>query len=246
MDANSLFNAVMGKAGYGIDQAVQTAKSAGSGGIPGGVVGGVAAGGLAALLLTNKKSRKMGKTALKYGGAAALGGLAYKAWNDYKSGQEAAQNTAQSTSQHTQPATPTPTAVPAPPSGSIFGLAKGPESAMGEDMRLSMIRAMISAAKADGHIDGEEQARIEERIAALNLGAAEKDFLVKQLHAESDPIEIARLANCDEQAAELYLASTLAIDVDTPQESQYLQRLGDALRLPIALRQRLDAEASAL
>lgn len=241
MDANSLFNTIMGKAGYGIDQAVQTAKS---GSMPGGAMGGVAVGGLAALLLTNKKSRKIGKKALKYGGAAALGGLAYKAWNDYKTTQTSAPTAAAATTPATAPAAPMPTGpMPDPPSGSIFDLAKGPQTPAGEDIRLSLIQAMISAAKADGHIDAQEQIRIEEKITVLDIGDDEKSFLVQQLHADSDPIEIARLSGSDEHAAELYLASALAIDLDTPEEARYLDRLSDALRLPSGLRAQLDAQA---
>jgi uncharacterized membrane protein YebE (DUF533 family) len=232
MDVNSLFNTLMGQTGAGIDRAVETAKTSS---ISPGLVGGVAAGGLAALLLTSKKSRKIGKKAIKYGGAAALGGLAYKAWSDYKGGRSG------------QSVAPADTrAVPQPPRGSIFDLGAGPKSSFGEDMRLSLIRAMISAAKADGHIDGAEQARIEAHIDTLQLDADERQFLVEQLRADSDPIAIARLSNTDEQAAELYLASALAVDPDTAEEKRYLDRLSDALRLPGELRARLDAEAAAI
>lgn len=228
MDVNALFNTVMGATGSGIDRTVNAAKSSG---ISSGLVGGVAAGGLAALLLSNKKSRKIGKKALKYGGAAAIGGLAYKAWHDYKS---AAQTGAV--------ATPSGNAG-AVPKGSIFDLADGPNSSIGEDMRLSILRAMISAAKSDGHIDAEEQTRIEQKIEISGLGPEEQSFLVTQLRAESDPIAIARLSDNEEQAAELYLASALAIDINTPEERRYLERLSDALRLPSELRARLDQEA---
>lgn len=234
MDVNNLFNTVMGQTGAGISQVVDKAKNTN---VSPGLVGGVAAGGLAALLLTSKKSRKMGKQALKYGGAAALGGLAYKAWNDYNSARQAAP---------AAPAQPADNPVAQPPSGSIFDLVEGPPSAEGEDMRLSLIRAMISAAKADGHIDADERTRIEEKIAALRIGREEQSFLLEQLRADSDPIEIARLSGSDEQAAELYLASALAVDIDTPEERRYLDRLADALRLPSGLRAHLDRQAENL
>ncbi|MEM9657443.1 MAG: DUF533 domain-containing protein, partial [Planctomycetota bacterium] len=83
---------------------------------------------------------------------------------------------------------------------------------------LVLVRAMISAAKADGHIDASEQARIEQQIDSLNIGAEEQQFLVEQLRASSDPVAIARLSNGEEQAAEIYLASLLALDLDTPEE----------------------------
>ena len=232
MDVNALLNSVMGGAGAGIDKAVNTAKS---GSMPGGVLGGVAAGGLAALLLTNKKARKMGGKALKYGGMAAVGGLAYKAWRDQKENQSAAPAPQASSS--------TP-ALPTAPSGSIFDLAEAQPANTGEDMRLVLIRAMISAAKSDGHIDASERARIEQHIQTLGIGTEEQQFLIEQLRADSDPIAIARLSSGEEQAAEIYLVSLMAIDLDTNEERRYLDRLGDALLLPDSLRHNLEQEVA--
>lgn len=226
MNIEALLNNILGEAGSGIDKAVNTAKS---GNMPGGTMGGVAAGGLAALLLSNKKARKMGGKALKYGGMAAIGGLAYKAWQDHKENQPIASTGANDS-------TPALEA----PKGSIFDLAAAQQTTAGEDMRLVLIRAMISAAKADGHIDADEQSRIEQQIAAQNIGAEEQQFLVEQLNAPSDPIAIARLSEGEEQAAEIYLVSCLAVDTDTPEERRYLDRLSDALLLPDELKQRLE------
>lgn len=264
MDVNSILNSVMGTAGAGIDKAVQTARS---GSMPGGLVGGVAAGGLAALLLSNKKARKMGGKALAYGGMAAVGGLAYKAWRDHKDAQSNSPPPSADARMDAEPPAPRPAQsqaapqrpvqaydaqgrstaaqIPPPPTGSIFDLANQQATDPVEDIRLVLIRAMISAAKADGHIDGEERARIEDQIQALEIGQAEQRFLIDQLNAPSDPIAIARLSKGPEQAAEIYVASSLAVDVDTPEEHRYLERLADALHLPDDLRQRIDAETAA-
>ncbi|MEM6988694.1 MAG: tellurite resistance TerB family protein [Pseudomonadota bacterium] len=235
MDVNAILNSVMGSAGAGIDKAVNTAQNSN---VPSGLLGGVAAGGLTALVLSNKKARKMGATALKYGGMAAIGGMAYKAWSDHKANQAAPQSS---------PANATPSQPPAleAPSGSIFDLAAAQQNQAGDDMRLVLIRAMISAAKADGHIDATEQARIEKQISDQGIGAEEQQFLVEQLNAPSDPIAIARLSEGDEQAAEIYLVSLLALDLDTPEERRYLDRLGDALLLPEDLKQHLEQQAQA-
>lgn len=232
MDVNALLNSVLGNTGAGIDRTLSAAKNSG---LSSGLVGGAAAGGLAALLLSNKKARKFGTKALQYGGMAAIGGLAYKAWRDYKAGQAAPGTQSQSQ--------PRASASPQPPSGSIFDLARQQSAPATEDIRLSLIQAMISAAKADGHIDAEERTRIEERISQLEIGQEEQMFLVDALNAPSDPIAIARLSTCEEHAAELYVASALALDIDTPDETRYLQRLADALRLPEELRTRLEAES---
>lgn len=240
MDVNAILKNVMGSAGAGIDKAVQGARS---GGMPSGLVGGAAAGGLAALLLSNKKARKMGGKALTYGGMAAIGGLAYKAWRDHKEDQlrtQPAQREPVPAAIYQQ----SPATIPTPPAGSIFDLANKQTEPVAEDIRIVLVRAMISAAKSDGHIDATEQTRIEEQIKALQIGTAEQQFLIDQLNAPSDPIAIARLSTGLEQATEIYAASALAVDIDTPEERRYLERLADALHLPEDLRQRLDTETA--
>ena len=197
---------------------------------PGGLAGGAAAGGLVALMLGSKKARKVGGTVLTYGGMAVVGGLAFKAWQNYKANQS------------NRPADMHD--IPAPPSDSGFDPANS-RDAQGNDMRLALIQAMISAAKADQHIDAVENSRIREQIDAAALGTDEKSFLFDQLGQDSDPIAIARLAQDEPQAAELYLASASAIDIDTPEESRYMERLGDALRLPGPLIKQLQDHAVA-
>ncbi|NLQ18413.1 tellurite resistance TerB family protein [Marinomonas sp. M1K-6] len=239
MNINSLLGSIMGSAGSGIDKAVTKAKS---GSMPGGLMGGAAAGGLAAMLLTNKKARKMGGQAIKYGGMAAIGGMAYKAWRDHKESQNAptSQTTNSAPNQSFQSAPSN--ALPTVPAGSIFDLAEEQPSKQAKNIHLILIRAMISAAKADGHIDTSERARIEQQISDLGISAEEQQFLIEQLRATSDPITIARLSESEEQATEIYLVSMLAIDIDTEEERRYLDRLGDALHLPTDLRQNIEHE----
>jgi uncharacterized membrane protein YebE (DUF533 family) len=55
--------------------------------LAGGFAGGLA-GGLASNVLTSKSGRKMGKNALKMGGVAAVGALAYAAYQRYAAGNE--------------------------------------------------------------------------------------------------------------------------------------------------------------
>lgn len=235
MDINRLIGSVVGHASNGVSQAAGAVQKSG---MPTGLVGGAAAGGLVALLMSNKKARKMGGKALKYGGLAAVGGLAYKAWSDHKASQQGVPTPAP------QPATQDAGFdVPPPPSNSAFDVSNQRDR-VGDDLRLTLIRAMISSAKSDGHIDAQENAVIQQQIQSMDLAADEKAFLFDQLSAPSDPIAIARLSGSDEQAAEIYIASALAVDPDTPEEKRYLDRLSDALLLPAELRQQLDMQAS--
>lgn len=238
MDINRLIGSIAGQASSGVSQAANTVKS---GGMPTGLVGGAAAGGLVALLMSNKKARKMGGKALKYGGLAAVGGLAYKAWSDHKAAQQSGAPAPQPQSQ--PPIQDAAYDVPPPPTGSAFDISRQRDRS-GDDLRLTLIRAMISSAKSDGHIDAQENAIIQQQIQSMDLASDEKAFLFDQLSAPSDPIAIARLSASDEQAAEIYVASALAVDPDTADEKRYLDRLADALLLPADLRAQLDAQAS--
>ena len=60
-------------------------------GAAGGFAGGLA-GGLASSLLTSKSGRKLGKQTLKMGGIAAVGALAYAAYQRYSTGKDTASN----------------------------------------------------------------------------------------------------------------------------------------------------------
>lgn len=181
------------------------------------------------LLLGNRKARKVAGKAVTYGGLAAVAALAYRAWQNSR-GEAPVANP------HTPPALP--------PADSGFDPATLRDGE-GSDFRLTLLKAMIAAANADGHIDAAERAMLQQQIEASALAADEKAFLFDQMTRPSDPVAVARLATDDKQAAEIYLGSSLAIDPDTPEEQRYLERLGDALRLDTPLRTELDRQAAA-
>ena len=92
-----------------------------------------------------------------------------------------------------------------------------------------MLRAMIQAAKADGHIDQDEKAAI---LEVVGEDATEEDinFLKAELSAPLDPEGLAA-DTPDGQKLALYSASLMAIRVDCDEEAQYLDRLARALGL---------------
>ncbi len=230
MDVTKLIEGFLGSQGLG--QTGQRTTSSGQSGLPSGLVGGAAAGGLIALLAGNKKARKLGGKAIKYGGMAAVAGLAYKAYSDWQN-------------QKTSGTEPSPMALPKPAAGSGFEI-ENDQDAAGQDLRLGILRAMISAANCDNHIDADEHKRIRAQVDALGLGADEKGMLYDYFSQPSDPAAIAALARTSEQKAEIYMASALSIDPDTPEEQNYLKMLADYMALPAGLRGHLDAEAAAV
>jgi uncharacterized membrane protein YebE (DUF533 family) len=195
----------------------------------GGLASGALAGGLAGYLLGGKKKKKLAKTALTYGGLAVIGGLAYKAWRQHQAGQPA-----QATAQQAE--------LPAPPSDTPFT----PDDP-GDEERLArgLLRAMIAAAKADGHIDTDEQKRIFAQVGALDLDNDDKAFVFEELSKPLDIDAVAQEASTPERAAELYAASLLAIEADGPAERGYLSMLAARLGLSDELVAHLHASVDA-
>lgn len=223
--------------GQRVGGAVQSGKDKLAGSGLAGVAGGVAAGGLLGLLLGSKKARKsVGKVAggvVGYGGAAVLGALAYRAYQNWQSGQNAPQNAA--------PAAPPTESLPAE---SKFLPAAAP-AGNGRPFELAMVMAMIAAANADGHIGPDEQKLIFERVGELPLDAEDKAFVFDALAKPPSLQDIASLAGGPEQAAELYLVSRLAIDPDHPMEQAYLEALASRLSLPRELVDHLESQVAA-
>ena len=96
------------------------------------------------------------------------------------------------------------------------------------------LKAMISAAKADGQIDQAEMQKIIGKISADQVTPEEKQFVLDQMSVPLDLQALAAEASSPAQAAEIYAASILAIDADTDQERRYLAELAAALRLDAA------------
>lgn len=238
IDAKSLLDRFLG-AGTG-DRAAATLGQAdrkmSSMGIPGGLAGGAAAAGVIGLLLGGKKARKLAGSAVGYGGAAALGALAYRAWQNYQAGQGAPQ-TAPSAS------LPAPTRAEIEATDERF-LPSQP-AADGKPFGIALVRAMVAAAKADGHMDGTEQAAIFQAVERAGLDAEAKAALFDAMNAPADPATIASLAATPEQAAELWLSARLSIEPDQPAERAFLEALGHRLGLAPALRANLEREAAA-
>lgn len=193
----------------------------------GGFAGGAAMGGLLGMLLGG---RGRGGGLMSYGTAAAIGALALHAYQAYQQGQ-AAQSTPPMNPAQVQntPAHVLPHATPAADGGSF---------------ELVLIRAMVGAAKADGTIDAMEQQKLFGEVEKLGLDSAAKAYVFDLLNKPVDLDSIAGAVATPEQAAEVYLASRLAIDPDQPAERAYLDALASRLQLAGELRAHLDQQAA--
>lgn len=191
----------------------------------------LAAGALAAVLLGTGAGRQVTGTAIKLGGLAAIGGLAYKAYQNYKNGAEPVQAPAGE-----------PELLP-PPADTSFHPSQAPQ---GEDaFTLTLVRAMISAAKADGHVDADERKKIADKLSLSGIGPEAEKFLMAELERPLDLDELVAAAHTEAQKLELYTASRLTIDPDTRAERGYLDLLAGRLGLPDALVDHVEATVSA-
>lgn len=187
----------------------------GLGSLLSGAGGGALAAGALGLLLGSKKARKYGGKVLTYGGLAALGVLAYKAYGNWQArqGQTAAH----------EPRT----------------LDRLP-AAQAEQHSQAVLRALVAAAKSDGHIDERERALIEGEFVRLDNDRELQHWLHAELNKPLDPAEVAAAAQTPEMAAEMYLASVMMVDQENFMERAYLDELALQLRLDPGLRQELE------
>ena len=158
-------------------------------GVGGGSLGKVLSGsgnsalaaGAMGLLLGNRKVRKMGGKAVTYGGLAALGVLAYKAYSNWQAQQGGTQQQ-------------TPQTIDRLPPAEVEVHSQG------------ILKALVAAAKADGHVDARERQLIEAELGKL-ADADLQHWLEAELNKPLDPADVASSASTPELAAEMYLAS---------------------------------------
>ncbi|NOI12531.1 tellurite resistance TerB family protein [Vibrio hepatarius] len=165
---------------------------------------GAVGGGLVSLLMGSKKSKKLGKKVGK--NALKIGGVAALAALAYKVYND---------SQQKQGATPTEDNF-------------NPEDNVHSEL---ILKAMIAAAKADGHVDQQEMQRIEAAVKDAGADTHLQALLHSELNKPLDPADVARLAQTPQQASEIYLASLIVVDEQNFMEKAYLQELAKQLQL---------------
>lgn len=184
---------------------------------------GAAAGGLLALLLGTRGGRSLGGSALKVGSMAALGMLAWKTYNDWQAQQAVAGSV---------PAAPEapPAALPAP---------------QAETQGRVLLKALIAAAKSDGHMDDRERELVEAELQRSEADPGVRAWVEAELRRPVEPADVAAGASSPELAAEVYLASLMVVDRSSTMERAYLDALARELRLDDGLKAQLEARAAA-
>ncbi|CAM3915413.1 Inner membrane protein YebE [compost metagenome] len=203
-----------GKTG-GIGDLLGGKGGGGLGSLLSGAGGGALAAGAMGLLLGNKKARKYGGKALTYGGLAALGVIAYKAYGNWQAKQGAAVQGEPQTLDRLPPA-------------------------QVEQHSQAILKALVAAAKSDGHVDERERALIEGEFVKLSSDQELQHWLHAELNKPLDPADVARAASTPEMAAEMYIASVMLVDEEHFMERAYLDELARQLKLDPALKSELE------
>lgn len=183
---------------------------------------GAALGGLAAVLLGTGAGRRITGTAARMGGMALIGGLAYKAFQNYQSGK---------------PLLDLKDAASSP-------VSQLPAPANEQARALRLVRAMIAAASADGIVDETERAAITGNLRAAGLDDEAAAFLAQEFANPADIATLAEGVGSPDEAAEIYAAARLAIDPDRAEERDFLAALAAALGLEQGLITHIDAAAA--
>lgn len=193
------------------------AGSSGLGGLLSGAGGGALAASAMGLLLGSKKARGLGGKALTYGGLAALGVIAYKAYGNWQAQQGSAPKIEPQTIDRLPPA-------------------------QVEQHSQAILKALVAAAKADGHVDERERELIEGEFSKLDNDQELQQWLHAELNKPLDPADVARAASTPEIGAEMYIASVMLVDQENFMEKSYLDELARQLKLEPGLKAELEKQ----
>jgi uncharacterized membrane protein YebE (DUF533 family) len=200
-----------------VQRTTASSDKSGLGSLLSGAGGGALAAGAMGLLLGNKKVRKVGGKVAIYGGLAALGVIAYKAFGNWQAQQGTAPQTAPQTLDRLPPA-------------------------QVEEHSQAILKALVAAAKADGHIDERERGLIEGEFVKLDNDQQLQHWLHAELNKPLDPADVARAARTPEMAAEMYIASVMLVDEESFMEKSYLDELARQLKLEPGLKVELEKQ----
>lgn len=187
-----------------------------------GMKKGAMAVGVLALLLGTGAGRRVTGSALKIGSLAAIGGIGWKAYQNWANQKDEIDQEVKDMASNAK----------------IIPINELGEDEAGARSEI-LLKAMIAAAKADGHINKKEVAAIDEQIEKLGLTGDVAKLMQAEIAKPLDVKEIAELAENSAIAAEIYLVSAVVTDKENSMEREYLDSLAKAMKLPDGLVEQL-------
>ena len=112
-----------------------------------------------------------------------------------------------------------------------------------EERAKRIIRALVFAAKSDGHIDDAERAAVMREVGKLGFGKDAETVVSQALAEPLDPAALAAGVKNAGEALEIYALSCSVITVDHFMERGYLDALAKALCIPDDVKKDIEAKA---
>ena len=109
----------------------------------------------------------------------------------------------------------------------------------------AVLRALIAAAKADGHIDEKEQQMISDELGRHTDDPQLQQWLDAEVAKPLNAADFADFAHDPAVAAEVYLASVMLVDDQQAAERNYLDELAAQLQIDPQLQLHLEQQAKA-
>lgn len=224
MNIGSILNQVLGAG-----QQISNNRQQGGINLPGGINlnndvlkglgGGAAAAGLLSMLMGGKGGLGLNSKTARLGSMAAIGALAYKAYQGWQSHNAGGQSNLHN-----------------------FQPSHERSAQQAENDSQIIVKAMIAAANADGRIDPSERQAI---LAEIGQESVEvQRWIEAQLNNPPTPQSLAHeIGNDKALAAEVYLASRIISGELDRKEIVYLHELSEALGLEEGLVEHLETQA---
>lgn len=113
------------------------------------------------------------------------------------------------------------------PSFDVAGAHSNPD-----EREARIIRAIVYAAKSDGHIDEQEKQKIDRQVQQLQLGTAAENLVRTAMDEPLDAQRIEQGVQNPDEALEVFVLSCSVLDVDNSMQRYYLTSLAEALNIP--------------
>ncbi|MGO1502326.1 MAG: tellurite resistance TerB family protein [Marinobacter sp.] len=107
---------------------------------------------------------------------------------------------------------------------------------------LEILQAMIMAARADGHIDGDERTMLTHEIENLGPDDELHSWIQAQFEAPLNAQALAAQSDSPQASREIYVVSVAMIDEQNPMERAWLDQLASALKLEAPLAAELERQ----
>nr|MCR5171155.1 tellurite resistance TerB family protein [Desulfovibrio sp.] len=118
------------------------------------------------------------------------------------------------------------------------------QASTGDPTAQLVVRSLVYAARADGHIDEAEQVRIVDAMKQLFPGQDLQKLVNSLLREPVDAKALAAQVKSMEEAEDVYMMSCMAIDIDHPAERAYLDELAGSFGMPRDRQAAIEREAA--